>query len=705
MPTYKGIEAAILTAADETFGRLLIDLCDSLGAWRKYVHVIDIGLGIETRHKLARRKIEVIDIPESFFANARLDRKYFRAMYLRPSLREFISADIIMWIDSDCWVQRRSAIPAYFEATLAFPEKFSLCTMLDIEYGRCIDDYWSYQQSRHKQYVAMFGQQEADRLFGNAVFSTGVFAARRASTVWSSWRAVVSKSYDSGAASADLDLGHMAEQNALNFVLHRDRQYHVLNSEMNWHCHCADMFRKSGYVRIRPSGRIPAIVHLSNMKNDRVAERYRERRLFYEKPYKSTGFRLRFWRASRASVNAAAVARPSPLFDRDWYLASNPDVSEAQVDPWQHYVEFGVAEGRDPNPLFDTDWYLNRYAEELPVYANPLLHYWDRGATSGFDPNPFFDSDWYLERNPDVGAQELNPLFHYWRIGAAEGRDPCAQFNTARYLRTSPDLPPGRLTPLGDYLLYGRQEGRSISPPRRATRSSSRLQSARLPPRIAVYTAIAGDYDCLKIPTEIDERCDYYCFTDRDISWQDIWARREFNWWHEDPVRVSRYVKHHPHRFFPDYEWSIWVDGNIQLNCLPQALLPPSPDSWDLAVWKHPYRNCLYAEAEECVRLEKDDAATIWAQVARYRAQGFPEHAGLAENNVMARRHNAPAMIELAHAWWREISGGSRRDQLSFPFVAAKLGLRVADLGPHGTNARSDPRLRFFAHNLPRPHE
>jgi len=283
-------------------------------------------------------------------------------------------------------------------------------------------------------------------------------------------------------------------------------------------------------------------------------------------------------------VIAAAVARPNPLFDRDWYLASNPDISAAQVDPWCHYVEFGAVEGRDPNPLFDNDWYLSRHAEIIPAHANPLLHYWDCGAAQGCDPNPLFDSDWYLERNPDVLARGLNPLLHYWRVGAAEGRDPCARFDSAWYLRANPDLRPDGLTALGDYLHYGRLEGRSILPPQHLNNAALAERPGKFPGRIAVYTAIAGDCDCLKIPTEVDENCDYYCFTDRDISWQDVWVRREFTWRHEDPTRVARQVKHLPHDYFPDHEWSIWIDANLQLNCLPQALMPPAPGSWDFAV-------------------------------------------------------------------------------------------------------------------------
>ena len=388
------------------------------------------------------------------------------------------------------------------------------------------------------------------------------------------------------------------------------------------------------------------------------------------------------------------------MFDSNWYLASNPDVTAAQVDPWRHYVEFGAAEGRDPNPLFHSSWYLNRYAELIPAYSNPLLHYWECGAAQGCDPNPLFDSDWYLERYPDAHAQEFNPLLHYRHIGAARGYDPCAQFDTAWYLRANPDLGPGELTPLGDYLRYGHLEGRSCQRPADdgdpgAQRGNG---AAHCGARIAVYTAIVGDYDSLKIPNAIDPACDYYCFTDRDISWQNVWVRRDIPWRHADPVRMARHVKHNPQVYFADYDWSIWLDANLQLNSSPQELMPTQRDSWDLAVWRHPYRNCTYAEAEQCVLEGKDDPDTIRAQMQRYRSKGFPERAGLNENNVLVRRHNDPAMVELARAWWDEIARGSRRDQLSFGFVAQRRKVRVAHIGEPGSNSRSDPRLRFFSH-------
>jgi hypothetical protein len=45
------------------------------------------------------------------------------------------------------------------------------------------------------------------------------------------------------------------------------------------------------------------------------------------------------------------VRRKAPLdFDRVAYLKVNPDVAAAGVDPWEHYVEFGRAEGRKLAP-------------------------------------------------------------------------------------------------------------------------------------------------------------------------------------------------------------------------------------------------------------------------------------------------------------------------------------------------------------------
>lgn len=83
------------------------------------------------------------------------------------------------------------------------------------------------------------------------------------------------------------------------------------------------------------------------------------------------------------------------LFDRDWYLATYPDVRVAGVDPFEHYLEHGWREGRRPNSVFDAQ----RFSEgEL--------------GQKGRDPNPFVryliqaggSSPHYFRRQAELAA-------------------------------------------------------------------------------------------------------------------------------------------------------------------------------------------------------------------------------------------------------------------------------------------------------------
>ncbi|MEO0036410.1 MAG: hypothetical protein RLZZ501_2433, partial [Pseudomonadota bacterium] len=113
--------------------------------------------------------------------------------------------------------------------------------------------------------------------------------------------------------------------------------------------------------------------------------------------------------------------RPPETFAADWYLARNPDVGRAGLDPWRHYLRHGWREGRDPNPMFDTAWYLDRHPDVRAAGVNPLLHYLRYGAAEGHDPHPLFDTRFYAEANRDE-TDRAGALAHYLRIGRTQGR-------------------------------------------------------------------------------------------------------------------------------------------------------------------------------------------------------------------------------------------------------------------------------------------
>jgi len=70
----------------------------------------------------------------------------------------------------------------------------------------------------------------------------------------------------------------------------------------------------------------------------------------------------------------------SPLFDRKWYYARYPDIGAANIDPIEHYLRSGAAEGRNPGPDFDGSWYLAEYPDVAAQGHNPLLHYIEHGV-------------------------------------------------------------------------------------------------------------------------------------------------------------------------------------------------------------------------------------------------------------------------------------------------------------------------------------
>lgn len=80
---------------------------------------------------------------------------------------------------------------------------------------------------------------------------------------------------------------------------------------------------------------------------------------------------------------AVLILRNSGLFDAEWYLRKYPDVAASGMDPVEHYVHHGAAEGRDPSAKFDTYFYLSSNPDVASAGVNPLQHYFENGQKEG----------------------------------------------------------------------------------------------------------------------------------------------------------------------------------------------------------------------------------------------------------------------------------------------------------------------------------
>lgn len=143
-----------------------------------------------------------------------------------------------------------------------------------------------------------------------------------------------------------------------------------------------------------------------------------------------------------------------------------------------------------------------------------------------------------------------------------------------------------------------------------------------------------------------------------------------------DPARASRRAKLMPHRYFPDEDWSIWLDNKSCLRMDPQAILAAlkSQSAATFFAFPHFRRSCVYQEGQTVWENGLDDYRTVRERMTTYRAEGMPENAGLIEGHFIARRHHDPATADFGDRWFEHVLRFSRRDQISFPYLAWKTG-------------------------------
>lgn len=185
---------------------------------------------------------------------------------------------------------------------------------------------------------------------------------------------------------------------------------------------------------------------------------------------------------------------------------------------------------------------------------------------------------------------------------------------------------------------------------------------------IYVYTSIIDGFDNLRPPAcPVDEDVRYICFTNVPN------LPRVYPWEYRpayiagEPCRSARIPKILPHLILPDdATHSIYHDGNFQLRMDPHAMIRELLDRHDWAAHKHPCRNCIYQESDVLLKEKIGTRELVEKEIARYRADGYPEGQGLWANGLIVRAHTA-GVADLNERWWSLYSSGCERDQISFP--------------------------------------
>ena len=196
----------------------------------------------------------------------------------------------------------------------------------------------------------------------------------------------------------------------------------------------------------------------------------------------------------------------SSVFDADYYLNKYPDVNEwangSKDKALDHFINYGMSEGRRGSEAFDVQSYYNEYPDLRAAFGTDLASYYShylmygkkegrhatgcsklKGAATkagGVDYAPVYDPEFYLSRNGDVEkaftkstyggvtvVDDSAVLRHFINYGMSEGRRGSEAFDVYSYKTRYLDLRKAYESNLKGYYLhyleYGMKEHRNGS--------------------------------------------------------------------------------------------------------------------------------------------------------------------------------------------------------------------------------------------------
>lgn len=222
--------------------------------------------------------------------------------------------------------------------------------------------------------------------------------------------------------------------------------------------------------------------------------------------------------------------------------------------------------------------------------------------------------------------------------------------------------------------------------------------------RAVIYTCITAEYDELRQPWEVHPEFDYVCFVPAEDSRigtkVGVWQIRGIDFESPNDRVHSRFVKLNPHLVFPEYDYSLWIDGNVTIadGALYDRLLDEMRKGTIYMGIKHPKRNCSYREAFKCYHYDYITYPMLKDTLRFLFRKRLPLWAGLMENNVIFRRHNDPQVVCQSEEWWKLFMQLPYRDQFTHTLSLRYSGVKPVLLLPEKCSVRRWPWFAFFDH-------
>ena len=194
--------------------------------------------------------------------------------------------------------------------------------------------------------------------------------------------------------------------------------------------------------------------------------------------------------------------------------------------------------------------------------------------------------------------------------------------------------------------------------------------------KIAVVSASLGGMDASPVHDVQTISYDNFYFTDENFPLRDKVMT---------PRLQAKIPKMFGWQLVPDYDYYLWLDGNIRLN-RPDVLeyFYNEIQGHDIVVLKHHRRNTIKWETRYMERALNEQSTYI---VSRYGGEFWKEQKKEFENYKDDRLYiggifmyrNIPKIHEAMKEWWYQVSRYCVQDQISFPYAFRDVRVKVLD--------------------------
>lgn len=198
--------------------------------------------------------------------------------------------------------------------------------------------------------------------------------------------------------------------------------------------------------------------------------------------------------------------------------------------------------------------------------------------------------------------------------------------------------------------------------------------------KIAVITANIGEIDSVPAFPKQDIECDYHCFTEKNLP---------FPLPNLDNRTKSRYLKMNAHRYLPDYDVYIWIDGRVKVTS--ESFVNYITDLFhfeDFILCKHPERKAVSDEMEFILHemnkgnnylISRYGHQFLRDEMNFYISEKYDNTTTLFASGIFARKNNGIAN-SACNEWWLRSLEFSNLDQAMLSYIKWKRRLQVYEI-------------------------